>query len=312
MKKLLIGFVVFVCVLALIIIILPKVTSKETCTYEEASKRHAEGKFVTVNNKRVHYIEKGNGKPIILIHGFLYHTVMWEKNIDALAEKYKVYAIDLWGWGYSERLKKMEYSFEFYGKQVIGFMDALNIKRASLVGQSMGGGTSVYVAANYPQRVDRLVLVAPAVLPYPMTTTGKIYQVPFIGEFLNAIPGDALMKNNIKNVWFYDKNKVTEEYSEKVLQPLCIRGSYAGAMYILRNVVKNPFVEREAKILAKINKPTLIIHGREDIAVPLNRSQALNNLWKGSRLVIFEKAGHTPHEEYPGKFNKLAIDFLSE
>lgn len=312
MKKLLIGFVLFVCVLALIIIILPRVTSKETCTYEEAIKRYAEGKFIIVDNKRVHYIEKGNGKPIILIHGFLYHTVMWEKNIDALAGKFKVYAIDLWGWGYSERLKKMEYSFEFYGKQVLGFMDALNIKRASLVGQSMGGSISVYVAANYPQRVDRLILVGPAVLPYPMTTTGKIYQLPFIGEFLNAVPGDALMKNNIKNIWFYDKNKVTEEYAKKVLQPLCIRGSYAGMMYILRNVLKAPYVEREAKVLAKINKPTLIIHGREDKAVPLNRSEILNNLWKRSKLVIFEKAGHTPHEEYPGKFNKLAVDFLSE
>jgi pimeloyl-ACP methyl ester carboxylesterase len=237
---------------------------------------------------------------------------MWEKNIDALAEKFKVYAIDLWGWGYSERLKKTEYSFELYGKQVIGFMDALDIKRASLAGQSMGGAVSVYVAANYPQRVDRLILVDAAVLPAPMTTTGRIYQLPFIGEFLNAIPGDALMKKNIKTVWFYDKSKVTEAYSEKVLQPSCIRGSYAGMMYILRNVLKAPYVEREAKVLARINKPILIIHGREDNAIPLNKSEALNNLWKGSRLVIFEKAGHTPHEEYPGKFNELAVDFLSE
>src|SRR4030042_184994 len=80
---------------------------------------------------------------------------------------------------------------------------------ASLVGQSMGGGISVYVAAHYPERVDRLILVDPAVIPYPMTTIGKIYQFPFVGEFMNAIPGEALMKNNIKTIWFYDKNKAT-------------------------------------------------------------------------------------------------------
>jgi len=56
----------------------------------------------------------------------------------------------------------------------------------------------------------------------------------------------------------------------------------------------------------------LIIHGREDKGVPLDRSQKLNDLWKGSKLVVFDKAGHTPHEEYPEKFNKLALDFLSE
>ena len=312
MKKLLTVLLLVVGVLALIIVILPKLTSKETCTYEEAIERFAKGKFVTLDNKKVHYVEKGDGKPIILIHGFLYHTVMWKKNIDALAEKFKVYAIDLWGWGYSERLKKMEYSFELYGKQVTGFMDALNIKRATLAGQSMGGGISVYVAAHYPERIDRLILIDPAVIPYPMTTIGKIYQLPFIGEFFNAIPGNALMKNNIKTIWFYDKNKVTEEYTREVLQPLCIKGSYDVMMYILRNVLKEPYVEKEANLLAKMNKPTLIIHGREDKAIPLDRSEALNDLWKGSKLEIFQKAGHSPHEEYPEKFNKLAIDFLSE
>ena len=309
--KLIITLLIIIGALALIIIIFPQLTSKETCTYTEAIERFAKGKFVTVDGKKVHYVEAGNGPPIILIHGFLYHTVMWKKNIDALAEKFKVYAIDLWGWGYSERLKQKEYSFERYGKQIVGFMDALNIKKATLAGQSMGGGISVYVAAHYPERVDRLILVDPAVIPYPMTTIGKIYQFPFIGEFMNAIPGEALMKNNIRTIWFYDKNKVTEEYCKEVLQPLCIKGSYAGTMFILRNVLKEPYVEKEANLLAKMSIPTLIIHGREDKAIPLNRSKRLNDLWKGSKLVIFDKAGHSPHEEYPEKFNKLALDFLS-
>lgn len=237
---------------------------------------------------------------------------MWKQNIAALAEKFKVYAIDLWGFGYSERLKENEYSFERYGKQIVGFMDGLNIKKATLGGQSMGGGISVYVAAHYPDRVERLILVGPAVIPYPMTTIGKIYQFPFIGEFMNAIPGDALMKNNIRTVWFYDKTKATEEYCKEVLQPLCIKRSYAGLMFILRNVLKEPYVEKEANLLAKMSIPILIIHGREDKAVPLERSQKLSDLWKGSKLVIFDKAGHTPHEEYPDKFNKLAIEFLSQ
>jgi pimeloyl-ACP methyl ester carboxylesterase len=237
---------------------------------------------------------------------------MWKKNIDDLAKKFKVYAIDLWGWGYSERLKENEYSFERYGKQIVGFMDALNIKKATLAGQSMGGGISVYVAAHYPERVDRLILVDPAVIPYPMTTIGKIYQFPLIGEFMNAIPGNALMENNIKTIWFYDKNKATEEYCKEVLQPLSIEGSHAGMMFILRNVLKEPYVEKEANLLAKMAIPTLIIHGREDKAIPLDRSTRLNDLWKGSKLVIFDKAGHSPHEEYPEKFNQLALEFLSK
>jgi pimeloyl-ACP methyl ester carboxylesterase len=157
-----------------------------------------------------------------------------------------------------------------------------------------------------------MVLVDPAAIPYPMTTIGWIYQQPFIGEFLNAIPGDALMENNIKTIWFYDPNKVTKEYVQEVLQPLSIKGSLDGLMYILRNVLKPPYVENEVHALAKMNKPILIVHGRQDKAVPLDRSEKLSKLWKGSKLVIFEKAGHSPHEEYPEKFNELAVNFLSE
>jgi len=107
------------------------------------------------------------------------------------------------------------------------------------------------VAAHHPDRVDRLILIDPAVIPYPMTTIGKIYQLPFVGEFMNAIPGDALMKNNIRTIWFYDKNKATEEYCQEVLQPLSIKGSSSGTMFILRNVLKEPYVEKEANLWQK-------------------------------------------------------------
>lgn len=306
------ALLVIVGALLLAIILLPQFTTKETCTYEDAVQKYAKGKFVTVDGKKVHYLEAGSGPPIILIHGFMYNTVMWKKNIDALAKKFKVYAIDLWGWGYSERLKENEYSFERYGRQVVGFMDALNIRKATFAGQSMGGGISVYVAAYHPDRVDRLILVAPAVIPYPMTTIGQIYQLPFVGEFMNAIPGDVLMKNNIKSIWFHDEKKVTDQYLKEVIQPLCIKGSYAGMMYIIRNVLKDPLVEKEANLLAGMDKPILIVHGKEDKGVPLDRSKRLNDLWKGSKLVIFDNAGHSPHEEYPEKFNQLALEFLSK
>ena len=83
-------------------------------------------------------------------------------------------------------------------------------------------------------------------------------------------------------------------------------------MTILRHVLKDPYVEYEAEVLAKMAKPILIVQGMEDKAIPLDRSKALHDLWKGSRLEIFQKKGHSPHEEYPMRFNKLAIQFLSE
>jgi pimeloyl-ACP methyl ester carboxylesterase len=209
-------------------------------------------------------------------------------------------------------LKVKDYSFENYAKQIVGFMDALKIPKASLVGQSMGGGISVYAAAHFPDRVDKLILIDPAVIPYPETTTAQIYQIPFVGEFLNALPGNGLLKMNIQKIWFYDPQKVTDSYVEEVARPLAIKGSLEGMMTILRKVLKEPFVEKEAHTLAGLHKPILIVHGREDKAIPLDRSEKLQALWKGSQLVVFEKAGHTPQEEYPEKFNTLALEFLSK
>lgn len=310
MKKFLIIIVSILLFIVLAIIIFPLLHTNEIYTYDEAVKNFAKGKIITVDNKKVHYIEKGNGRPVIMIHGFLYNTVMWEKNIDELSKKFKVYAIDLWGFGYSQRLEKDSYSFDLYSRQVIGFMNALNIRRASLAGQSMGGGISVYTAAHNPGRVEKLILVAPAVIPYPLPLDARIFKLPFVGEFLSSIPGDSIMKDTLKNVYFYDKSLVTDEYARKVLTPTHIKGSVAGELHIHRNILVAPVVEKEAKMLAGMNIPILIIHGREDRAVPLDRSEALVKMWKTAKLVIFEKAGHCPHIEHPEKFNRLALDFL--
>ena len=312
MGRILTLVVLFILIFVFSISLFPDFFSKETCTYQEAVKQYAKGKFVTVDGKRVHYLEKGSGSPVILIHGFLVHSAMWKMNIDALAERFKVYAIDLWGFGYSERLPTMEYSFPLYGKQVKGFMEALGIPKATLVGQSMGGGISVYLAANFPEIVDRLILLAPAVIPYPESTAAKFFKFPGVGEFLNSLPGDFLMVNIIKGVWFFNPNKVTDDYAAEALRPLCIKGSQESMFYVLRNVLQEPFVAREAQELAKRNLNILIIHGRQDQAIPLNRSQALNKLWAGSKLVVFDRTGHSPSEEFPEKFNAIAMDFLLE
>jgi len=302
--------VLFILIFVLSISLFPDFFSKEKCSYEEAVKQYAGGKFVMVDGKKVHYLEKGSGTPLILIHGFLVHSAMWKMNIDALAEKFKVYAVDLWGFGYSERLPAGGYGFPLYGKQVKGFMEALGIPKASLIGQSMGGGVSVHVAAHFPEIVDRLILVAPAVIPYPESTAAKIFKLPGVGEFLNSLPGDFLMVNILKELWFFNPNKVTDSYAAEALKPHCIKGSQEAMLYVLRNVLQEPLATQETQELAKRNVNILIVHGRQDQAIPLNRSQALNKLWPGSKLVVFDRTGHSPSEEFPEKFNSIALDFL--
>jgi pimeloyl-ACP methyl ester carboxylesterase len=104
---------------------------------DEWSDKYAPGKFIELGGLSTHYIEKGSGEPVIFLHGFFFDHNMWNASIDVLAEKYKVYALDLWGFGYSTR-EPLDYGYPLYTKQLHKFMDALGIQKASLIGQSMG------------------------------------------------------------------------------------------------------------------------------------------------------------------------------
>src|SRR5262249_29753140 len=121
--------------------------------------KYATGKFVDLAGRRTHYIESGDGEPVILLHGFNYDSYLWAANLDALAQHFKVYALDLWGWGYSTR-EPLDYGYPLYADQLLLFMDSLGIERASLVGQSMGAGTAIQFCVQHPHRVYKLVLDA--------------------------------------------------------------------------------------------------------------------------------------------------------
>ena len=304
-------FCVVLGLAVLVVVLLPRITSEETCSYEEAVNRLAKGQFVDVDGKPVHYVRKGAGKPVILIHGYLHNVQGWRENIDALADKFEVYALDLWGFGYSARLKKPQYSFRLFAKQVAGFMDALNIKSASLVGHSMGGGVTVCTAAQHPGRVDKIVLAAPGVIPHKLSLSMRIYRLPFVGEFLGAIPRNASLNRTLRTCCFYDQDKMPSDFVKTFTEPMCIEGSRTAALYILRNVLRYPYASREADMLASAGKPILLAHGRQDKLVPLTDSETLHDKWKGSELVVFEKCGHNLQQEYPEKFNKLVVDFLT-
>ena len=276
---------------------------------DEWAKKYATGKFITLDGHSTHYIEKGAGEPVILIHGFFFNSYMWNKNIDALASKFKVYALDLWGFGYSSR-EPMDYGYPLYAYQVLKFMDALNIQKASLVGQSMGGGTSIFFSVNHRERVNKLILVDPAGMPNPLPIVGKITNLPKVGEFLLGIKSDFYRKMVMRTTFIYNKEIVTESYFENATRFHKIKGTTEILLKILRKQFFHTLPD-EIHRLGEMDVPILIIFGRHDKAVPLERGEEMHNILKSSRLEIFENAGHCPHDEQSQKFNQLAVDFLS-
>jgi len=282
---------------------------RSSVPYERALE-DAPGEVIEVGGRRVHCVVRGEGEPLLLVHGFLFHSILFRRNIDALAARFRVHAVDLWGWGYSERLPVTEYGFATYGEQLVGLMDALGLERAALCGQSLGGAVAVHAAAHHPDRVTRLVLVAPAAIPHPLALATRLYRLPVLGELANALPGDLLLRQSLARVWFHDRRIVTRAYARQVLEPMSIVGSLDGAMYVLRHVLTAPYVEPEVRRLADRDLPILLVHGRQDRAVPLATSRQLDAGWPTCRLVVFDDAGHCPNEEHPERFDELVAAFL--
>lgn len=272
--------------------------------------KYAQGKFIDLGGRKTHYIEKGEGKPLILLHGFFYDSHLWADNIDALAQRFKVYALDLWGCGYSAR-EPLDFGYPQYAEQLRLFMDAMGIERASFVGQSMGAGTAIKFCVQHRHRVEKLVLVSAAGLPNPLPAMAKFFNLPMIGEFFMGLNTDAFRKIALKDIFIHDRALVTDRYFDDVTRPQKIENTIAAGLKIQRNEFFDTLSE-EISALGEMDVPTLLVWGREDKAIPLRLGREMHRLLKGSQLEILDNAGHVPNFEQAARFNQLAVGFLLE
>ena len=271
--------------------------------------KHAQGRLTNLGGHTTHYLEQGEGEPVILLHGYFYDSFMWRRNLDALSERFKVYALDFWGSGYSTR-QPMEYGYELFSAQLLMFMDALGIPKASLIGQSMGGGVAMLFALQHRDRVDRLVLAAPAGLPNPLPLTGKLFNVGGLGELLMGLPTDAIRRAVLKRFWFANPQALTWPEYEGATRFQKIQGTSATALAILRKRFFDTLMP-EIQELASLAIPTLLIWGRQDRAIPLSVGRDMSRLLDNARLEVLDGAGHAANIEQAEVFNSLALEFLS-
>lgn len=275
---------------------------------DEWGEKYARGNIIELKGIRTHYLEKGQGEPVILIHGFLFDTHLWDRNIDALAEYFKVYAIDLWGLGYSTR-DDLEFGYPLYSRQLELFMDALGITKASLVGQSMGAGTIVRFSVFNRERVEKIVLVDPAILPNRLPLMGRITNLPGVGEFLFGLKSNFPRKLTLRTTFIHNKDHITDEWFERVTRFHKVQGT----IDILSKILRKQFfhtLQGELHQLSTMDVPTLIVGGRQSKSIPIKLTQEVHRILAGSQLEIIDQAGHCPNDEQAEQFNRLALEFL--
>ncbi len=269
---------------------------------------HAPGRFVDLDGRRTHFVVKGQGPPVVLVHGFNLDLNTWTRNLDALAERFTVYALDLWGSGFSTR-EPIEYGYALFVEQILAFMDHLEIERAHLVGHSMGGGTAIVFGVQHRSRVNSLVLVDPVGVARRLPLRGRLFMLPVIPEFLMSLNTDLIRRKNLLDYWVHDADLLTDEYFEILSRHQKIEGSTGAMLGILRKDFFNT-LDREIHALAGLEIPTLIVWGRHDRSVPLESGITMHRILVGSQLEVFDDAAHLPNVDRAERFNEVVLEFL--
>ncbi len=293
-----------------------------------------ENKFIEIDGVKISYIEEGSGETTVLfIHGLGGSLNNWDYNFGVFQENYHCLAIDLPGFGNSDR-PDIPYSVSLHTDFVANFLSSKGIKKAVLVGNSMGGHTSAKTAIRYSELVERLVLV---------DASGADYKVPWILSFpliypqwtqrmivrlarrFTTRPHEAFERGAMKLLGKYvvHGNKLALVYDMKeknteAFFKLMVRYSYdfipspEFPKYIRAVLRSGKSIPRTSLMgnLGKITAPTLIVWGREDGLVPLKYAHKFNEAIPGSRLAIISQAGHMPQIEAADHFNRVVMDFI--
>jgi len=241
----------------------------------------AERRFAPAGDIPVYYEERGAGDPLILIHGLSASGRWWTRNISALAEHHRVYVVDLAGFGRSRAAQRP--ALGETGAFLERWMDSLNIERASLVGHSMGGAIAARLAADFPARVDRLVLVNAAALP--LSRSGMVLRFGLGGVFRSVSP--AFLPVVVADGW---------------------RAGPVSVIGAARDLLQ---ADIRAK-LSQIEAPTLVIWGERDRILPLALGEQLSTAIPDARLHVIRGAGHNPMWDRSAEFNEAALDFLAQ
>ncbi|MDT8896730.1 MAG: alpha/beta fold hydrolase [Thermanaerothrix sp.] len=284
---------------------------------DEESLAWPDSQFIEIHGLKVHYQRYGKGNPaMILLHGFGASTFSWREVIKPLGAHGTAIAFDRPGFGLTERPLpqtwegKNPYTLDFQADLVIGLMDALDIPRAFLIGNSAGGTVAFYTALKYPQRVEGLVLVdaaiyrgggAPAWIR-PLLDTPQMNRLgPWFVRSLAGEQGLAFLRS----AW-HDPSKITDEIIAGYRKPLQTK-NWDRALWEL---TKASQASDLAKHLSEVSHPVLVITGDDDRIVPTEESIRLAQELPNARLVVIPDCGHVPQEECPAEFLHAVLPFV--
>jgi pimeloyl-ACP methyl ester carboxylesterase len=278
-------------------------------TDERVPLRHVE-----IHGHRMAYREAGRGSPLLLVHGLAGSSRTWREVLPALAQRHRVVAPDLFGHGASAGTPT-DYSLGAHATALRDLVVALDVERATVVGQSLGGGVAMQLAYQHPETVERLVLVSSGGLGREVSWLLRCFAVPGVELFMpvlfhrfvrdrgNAVArflGDrGVRAPNVEEMW-------------RAFASLSDGPRRAAFVRTLRSVIDlgGQSVSARDRLYLAARVPTLVMWGDRDPILPLTHGLEAHDAIPGSRLEVFPGVGHFPHVERPERFVEVLVDFV--
>lgn len=262
---------------------------------------------------RLFYETRGTGSPILLIHGFGSSTFTWRRIAPALAEKNKVIAVDLKGFGQSDKPLDEHYSIFDQAQLIKQLILEKDLNNLTLIGHSYGGGISLMLAldedARLKGRIAKLVLLDTIAYPQNIPVAFKMMDLPLMSHLgVRMVPPEMQARVALRLAYF-DDSKIGQETVDTYAAPLrTIAGKHA-VIQSARQIVPQGLAEISQRY-PTITQPTLIAWCDNDKIVPLDIGLELRRNMPTSRLEIISQCGHMPQEEQPEATLRLIQDFI--
>ncbi len=274
-----------------------------------------EDQYVMVNGVRARYWQAGEtGTPVLLLPGIGCSVLEWARNIGALAQAHRVYALDMLGDGLTEKPRDAVYTMKNLARFACDFLDAVGEGAAHFIGNSLGGRLVLEVARNEPRRVRSMVLVAAAGVGFDTHIMMRLPSVPLLGALLTR--PNRIGLTQLWRLAFYNPAFVTREFVETKLQLARGDGAQAAFLKTLRDFVQ-PSGFRRAQVeqlqadMRTMYQPALVVWGKQDKPLPVAHADILMNYLPTAELCLFDQCGHFPQIEKADAFNEIVVRFLA-
>lgn len=270
---------------------------------------------IQVKDHRIAYLDAGQGKPVILIHGFGGSMWQWEYQYLALSQSHRVIIPDLLGSGLSDK-PEATYSPEHLVIFFLAFMDSLEIQQATLIGNSMGAGLAMAMALDHPDHVDRLVLISgfPAQIETSVASPQYrrfLYHRPplWLATLGNHMAGRGTTERLLKEI-VYQQDLISGTVIERSFQNRQ-RGGLLTPLYSLLDHI-DTWDDHYGQRLGNIPHPILLLWGEHDRVFPLEVGKQVHTLLPQAEWHIIPETGHLPQWERPQVVNPLILSFLEK